>query len=158
MIKILYDTREQNPLTWKNELKPYEVTLARETFECGDYTIVGHDMPGDDNSVIIERKKNSLELVGNLGTNWDRFCNELELMSKYKYKQIVVCGPDNFSFLYSRGYTKLSPSFVYKQLVHIFIYFNISTIFLNSREEAENYLYRMFVHLSNKTEAENVVY
>lgn len=157
MIKVLVDTREQNPLEWKNELKPYEIVLARETLPCGDYTLVEHDMPKDDNSIIIERKKNCMELVGNLGANWERFKNELSLMADYKHKQIVVCAPDNFSYLYARGYTKISPSFAYRQLSYIFIYFGISTTFFPTHIEAENYLYRLFTTIRSKTKDENAI-
>ena len=155
MLKIIVDTREQNPLTWENELKPYDVVLTRDKLDFGDYSLVGHDQPSDDDSIVIERKKNCQELVGNLGTNWDRFKDEMAGLKAYKHKSIIVCGPNNFAHLYNQGFTKLHPNFIYKRLADLFIYYNISTVFLNTREDAENYIYRLFNEIANKTRNEN---
>lgn len=140
-MQIIVDTREQEPLKFEG----YEgLTLCKDKLDAGDYTLVGHDMPNDDDSVIIERKASCRELLGNLGAGWDRFKNELEILSKYRHKCIVVCGHNNFDYLYTRDMTKLSPNFVYKRLGDIYLTYGISVFFANSREEAESYIARMF--------------
>lgn len=140
-IKIIVDTREKDALKFKD----YEVVTSIDKLEAGDYTIHCHDRPLDDNSIIIERKKNCQELVHNLVASWDVFKNELEILSTYRHKAIVVCGPNNFPYLYDRGFTKVSPSFVYCRIADVFMEYGIPTIFANSREDAENMIYRMFV-------------
>lgn len=151
-VKLLYDTREQQPLVFCN----YDYFIpTRETLVCGDYTIVGHDMPKDDNSIIIERKKDCMELCGNIGTNWETFQKECEKLARYKYKQIIVCSSNNFEFLTSRSLTKLNLGFIYKQLSYIFIEYGISTIFFENRNDAENYIARLFWNIYKKTLNEN---
>lgn len=140
-IKIIYDTREQDPLRFHE----YEVDICRDKLDAGDYTLSGHDRPRDDHSIIIERKKNCQELVSNLVMNWDRFKAELEILSQYKHKAIVVCGPNNFPHIYSRGYTKVSPSFAYSRIADILMDYGIPTIFADTRDEASNLIYRMFI-------------
>lgn len=140
-MKIIVDTREQEPLTFS--LKE-DIQIGRDKLECGDYSIAGYDLPGDDGSIIIERKQNCNELCGNLGANWERFQKELEKMAEYKHKMILVCGPNNFPYIHGRGYTKLHPNFVYKQLSIIHIKYGIPTIFAGTREDAEEYMYRYF--------------
>lgn len=111
-------------------------------------------MPNDDDSIIIERKKDCSELVRNLGAEWERFTREMELMTQYRHKLMVVCAPDNFQVLYDKGYTKLHPNFVYKQLATLQIRYGVSTIFLPNRTTAENYIFRLFTDIINKTRAE----
>lgn len=139
----MIDTREQSPLNFNS----YEYcTSCRDTLDCGDYTIAGYDRPKDDHSVIIERKANSMELVGNLGVNWERFQRECELLAQYRHKMILVQSPENFQYLYDKKYTKLSPSYIYKQLSILHMEYNIPTIFLSSRESATNFTIRYFNH------------
>lgn len=152
-IRILRDTREQTPFEWDG----YEdITITSETLEAGDYTIVGHDMPGDDSSIIVERKKNCNELIGNVGANWDRFLREAELLAQYKTKLIIVCGPCNFDYLYDNKLTKLHPNFVFKQLAHLQINYGISTLYFPNKEQAENYVFRLFVETIRSVREYNV--
>ena len=147
-LHIIRDTRDQNPLIF-SEYDYIEVGVDK--LDAGDYTIRCHDMPGDDYSVMIERKADCQELVTNLCKNWDRFLAEAELLSKYKVAQIVVCGPDNFEYLYTRGFTKLHPNFVYKQLTHLLCTYGISTTFLPDRASAESYIVRLFNNIRRIT-------
>lgn len=144
-IRILCDTREQTPFEWEG----YDgLTVTKETLDAGDYTIVGHDRPKDDYSIIIERKKNCNELVGNVGANWERFLREAEILTQYKTKLIIVTGPCNFDYLYDNGLTKIHPNFALKQLAYLQMKFGISTLYFPNKELAENYVFRLFVEIS----------
>lgn len=152
-ISIIYDTREQKPLTFERFLENNNLELIKDTLSCGDYTLGGFDIPCQiDDSIIIERKKDCQELIGNLGTNWERFKNELEQMSKFKHKFILVCGDQNFQWLYDKKYTKLSPAFIFRQLAQIQINYGISIIFLGNRESVEEYIFRIFKRIIDKNE------
>lgn len=151
-IQIIVDTREQTPFLWKDYA---DVGVQSDTLGAGDYTLCSHDMPLDDNSIIIERKKNCQELINNLGAAWDRFEIEMVKMSQYKNKLIIVCGNDNFEELYNKGYTKVHPNFAYKQLATISVRYGVNTCFLGSYINAENYVYRLFKEVINKTCLEN---
>jgi ERCC4-type nuclease len=151
-IKIIADNNEKDPLrfsTFEN------VVVGKDSLETADYTVAGHDLPGDDHSIIIERKKNCLELIGNLVSGWEVFERELQRMMKYRHRAIVVCGPNNFPYIYSSGMTKVSPNFAYCRLTDIIMDMNIPVIFAGSREDAEAIIYRMFVKVVKNVEQEN---
>lgn len=152
-IKILRDTREQNP--WNFDRFVEYIDISKDTIPYGDYTLVGHEHYKDDNSIIIERKKNTLEIVTNLGTAWDRFKCELEELSKFRYKQIIVCNSCNIEYLYRSGMTKLNPAFFYRQLSSIYINYNIPTLFFDNSSQAEEYVSRLFYQIVKKTEIED---
>ena len=99
----------------------------------------------------MERKANCQELIGNIGTNFQTFQNELELMQQYKIKAIIVCGPNDFADLYDKGYTKIHPNFALKQLSLIHAKYQIPTIFLESRFQAEAYIFRLFKEILDLT-------
>ena len=151
-IKIISDTAEKKPWEFKN----YDIIeVSKDSLYAGDYTMAGHDISHHDNSVIIERKKNCLELVTNIGSEWARFEREAEELQKFKFKQIVVCGPNNFDYLVKKGITKLNINFIYRQISLLYVKYGISTIFFNTHEEAENYVFRLFYQIHNMTYYEN---
>ena len=152
-IRVILDSREQQPLLFKD----YPVISSPDKLDAGDYTIAGHDMPGDDLSVIIERKKDCRELATNLITDegWRRFVAEADILAKYKVRQIVVCSNNNFDHLVSRGYIRSNTSFIYSRMAALKIFFGIDVIFFPSREEAENYIYRLFRRIVRETSEEN---
>jgi ERCC4-type nuclease len=143
-MKIIVDTREDENKFLAFSAYQDDVRLYRDKLDAGDYTIFGADRPGDDHSIIFERKENCRELITNLATHWDRFQNEMGLLARYKRAQIIVCQPDCFQYLYDNGLTKCSPSFIYSRLSHVYFNFGVSTIFLKDRDAVENYMYRMF--------------
>jgi ERCC4-type nuclease len=148
-IPIIIDTHEQIPFLWNG----YDgVSIYHDTLKAGDYTLVGHDMPKDDDSIIIERKKSCQELCSNLVTYWDRFERELEMLSQYKHKFIVVADNNNFESIYNKGYTKVHPNFIYKKLSLIYLSYGVNTLFLGSHKESEQFLYRLFKEIINGTE------
>lgn len=149
-IHIIRDTKEKKPLLFNQ----YDVTVGSDALKAGDYTMSGFDMPGDDNSVIVERKKDCMELCGNLGVGWEAFCNEAELLTRYNHRCIVVCGPYNFPYLYEKKYTKMSPSFIMKRLAILQLKYGLFTIFLQDRDTAEEYIFRLFNEVVDKTSNE----
>ena len=146
ILKIIRDTREQDPLDFGG----YPVEIGVDTFSAGDYSLAGHDMPNDDFSIIIERKKNCSELINNLGAKWEQFEREMLALSKFKFARIVVCGPNNFEYLVTKGLTKLSLNFIYKRIAQIEIDYGVPMIFAGDRANTENYIYRLFRELDGR--------
>lgn len=140
-ITILRDTREQNP--WL-----FEDCDCVETVMCtipkGDYSLQGFDDPSHPNSVIVERKSSSQELIGNIGKGWDRFKRELEILSRFEYKMIVVERAANFNWLVEKKFTSLHTNFIYKRIAEIYADYNVPIYFLESRDDAQNFVYRVF--------------
>lgn len=151
-LNLIIDTREKSPFTFSS----YEhVHTYTDTLDAGDYTICGHDNPNDDHSVIIERKKDSQELVRNLCANWDVFEREMEILTKYKNKMIIVCGPNNFNHLYDMGFTKVHPNYFNRQLAILQADYQIPVCFFPDKLKAEDFVFRLFYRLFKKIEEEN---
>lgn len=150
-MRILQDTREQNPLSWATFPN---IQIQVDTLPCGDYTLIGHDMPGDDHSIIIERKKNCQELVGNLGAHFDTFENEMLKMQQYKNKMILVCSDDDFADLYDKQYTRIHPNFAYKQLAVLQAKYQVPTLFLGNRLNVETFIFRVFKEILELSKAD----
>ncbi len=77
MFDIIIDTREKQP--WLFEAHK---TISRK-LDTGDYSICGLE-----DQLCIERKKSVAELANNLTDQ--RFKNELERMSKYKFSFLIL--------------------------------------------------------------------
>lgn len=140
-IRILRDNREQTP--WKFENYP-NVIVEPETLWVGDYTLVGHDMPNDDYSIIIERKADCRELAKNLGSDWKRFEREMKRAKGYNTKLILVCSPNNFYELYRDKLTMMHPNFIRKQLMILKLKYNVHCMFFNTPADAEQYCVFLF--------------
>ena len=76
-MKILIDTREQQPYEFEN---PSEVG----TLSCGDYSIMGLE-----NHIAIERKELN-DLIGCLTTDRERFERELYKARALDYFALVI--------------------------------------------------------------------
>ena len=138
---VLADTHEKQPLEWTS----YEnIVVEQKHLKYGDYTLRGFEESETPGSIIIERKKNALELVGNLGKKWAQFEVEMERMAPYHTKLIIVGSPCNFEWLHEAGYIKAHPNFLFSRLAHIQIEYGISTLFMANREQVEHYMYRLF--------------
>ena len=144
--KIIVDTREQKPLLFEN----YKIKTARDKLDAGDYSLVGHDRPGDDYSLIIERKENTQELLNNISSKWEQFVRELELMRKYKYRFIIVCGPNNVDHLIRQGFTRMTSAFIHSQYAKIMMDYEVPIIWADSRANAEEQIYRICTNILKK--------
>lgn len=137
---IKRDSREKKHRGW------YYPNMEIVKLEAGDYSI--KDL---ENIVSIERKDNIHELFCNLGTkkNKTRFYNELELLSKYKYKFIVV-EATLAQLLCGSRFSVLSPSYVMELIHKIYCDYNIPTLFLDHGEYAQNYVGSLLEQIASK--------
>lgn len=142
-INIIVDSREQLPFQWVKD-KYEDISIQVDTLTEGDYTIVSHDRPNDDYSIIVERKESCKELLLNIGRGWKRFVAELSKLQSYHTKCIVVCEPDVFDQLYYGGFTKMHPSFVRSRLMEVYIKYQVPVFFFPNKSQAEEFVYFMF--------------
>lgn len=152
---VLADTKEKKPLEWMSYT---DVKVEKFHMKDGDYSLMGFSDPKTPYSIKIERKKDSRELVNNLGAKWDNFEIEMKAMSHYHIKQIVVGAPCNFSWMYDKGLIMMNPNFLLARLAEIQVLYGVSTIFLANRAEVEEYMYRLFKRVlkySGKEEQKN---
>lgn len=80
---VLIDTREQRPLRFAPEL---EVDCGSATLPAGDYSVRGFTA-----YVALERKSVS-DLIGTLTKGRERFEAELDLLTQFRWKAILVEG------------------------------------------------------------------
>lgn len=151
-IKIIKDTREKKPFVF--DQYP-EIEVHEDKLDAGDYSLYGHDMPGDDYSVVIERKQNCLELATNLGQKWDVFLKEMERLKDYKIKVLIICEKNTFYQLYKDGKTKMHPSLIRKRLLYLQIKYGVQFMFFPDVQFAEEYVAKLFKEILLITEQEN---
>ena len=133
MFKIIVDTREQKPYTFRG------YTVRRRALKSGDYSLLGHT-----NKIIIERKSLA-DLYGTITQrkNLIRFKKELKRLEKVPYWFILV---DSSATSISKGYKySRANGFAVLCLVFELIFqHNGRVLFANSREEASMLILSMF--------------
>lgn len=135
MFDIIIDTREQKPLSFFHE----DVgECIRGTIKTGDYTIVGLE-----DKLTIERKGAILEFYKNITEK--RFWNEMERMSAYKYKFLLLefSLANIMSFPYGCGLSKenmkklkITYKFLLKCIYRIQVEYGVHVVFGEDRETA----------------------
>ena len=80
---VLIDTREQAPLRFAPELG---VDCGVASLPVADYSVRGYT------SLIALERKSVSDLIGTLTKGRERFENELELMTQYRWRAILVEG------------------------------------------------------------------
>ena len=148
---LIIDSREKHPLQFSPDIYGTDHITYVDKLDAGDYSLAGHDRPNDDNSIIFERKMSCAELITDLGQEWTQFETRLKILSSYCYKSILVCANECFWSIYNNGLTKLHPNFVFSRLSYIYINYQIPTLFLVSRANVENYIWRCFIKVVEKT-------
>lgn len=160
--RIIRDTREKVKKGWffEESVRPSSVdniTILSDTLDAGDYSLVGYDLPNDDDSIIIERKASVDELLGNIGTNWERFKTELEQLSKYKHAYLII--EDDMSKVLEKyesirvSWFNISPAFIITRVSHIEMNFNVKVKFLTNRLYAQRFVLNLFKHIRTKHES-----
>jgi len=148
-LRIIQDTREQSPFEWASEqYQNFEIGI--DTLEYGDYSLAGYDLPTDEHSIVIERKKDCRELCRNLVADWDRFKRELEGLAKYQYPFIIVCENYSYPWLYEQGLTKVHPNLILKRLSTIHLDYRVPILFFDNKRSAERFVFQSFVEVMRK--------
>lgn len=123
-LEYLIDTREQANAHIVEYFDKHKLSHKSRALPCGDYSVM---IPRNeelgilkdiylnmdkDNGILVERKNSLEELAGNLGTNRDRFENELEKM-KGAEKHLVIEG-GSWADIHNGRYNSLVTSQSYK--------------------------------------------
>ena len=125
---IYIDSREQQ--SW--ELKGYPI--ERHKLDAGDYQIADQDI------ICLERKATVVEYWNNLVLHKDRFFREMKILSQFKHKAIIcefsyadmLVRPDFFK-------KRISPFYILKITMDIWLDYDVPTLYLGSREASENF-------------------
>jgi ERCC4-type nuclease len=79
---ILVDSREQTPLVF-----PAMVQVQRRTLKTGDYSIAGYE------DLFTVERKSLPDLVNTVIHDRARFERELERMTKYPFRRLLIVAP-----------------------------------------------------------------
>ena len=131
---ILVDTREQTPFFNSAVFiggKSIPLNTERTTLKTGDYSLKGlYD------KISIERKSRT-DFWQSITRERERFEREIERLSKFKYKCVVVEGDLDSCIaapLYGR---KISPIAISATVASWNVKYNVPFYFLRGRQEAE---------------------
>ena len=136
---ILKDTREKNG--WDFESFDRCIAVANWGLKTGDYTVKGLEK-----YLVIERKASTGELAINLGKKREAFENEIERMSKFRWKYIVFefSIDDLMNFPKNSGipkkqiqYVRMNGKFMWKKLREYEEQYGVEIVFALDKENAE---------------------
>lgn len=118
------------------EKSPYKFNKCKNCAGCetskldyGDYQIKG--MP---ELIAIERKKDVIELGGNLGKKRERFERELQRMQSAKFRFIVV--EDYWSSIFRLRYSRIHPNALFESIIALELKYGVHFIFAGNRAMA----------------------
>lgn len=135
---IIKDSRERHGFIYPN------MEICK--LDYGDYSVKGLE-----NIISIERKDSISEIFSNLGTkkNKDRFYKELNGLSQYKYKFIVIEATLAQLMCGSR-FSRLSPEYIINLIHKIYCDYGIPTLFLDHGQYAQKYVGSLLEQIASK--------
>ena len=120
---LIQDTREQKPLF---KSKPW---IINHGLNSGDYSIQGFE-----NVITIERKSIP-DLLGTLGKGRIRFEKELNRMSEYKWKGLLIEGLENDVYQ-PNDFSSMHPNSIYHSLAAIETKWGLSVYYAKDKKHA----------------------
>ena len=137
---MIVDTREQKPLF---KLKPWIVSHG---LNSGDYSIQGFE------TVITIERKSIPDLLGTLGKGRIRFEKELNRMSEYKWKGLLIEGLENDVYQ-PNDFSSMHPNSIYHSLAAIETKWGVNVYYAKDKKSARNWvlsrLTKLYKYLKN---------
>jgi len=137
---MVVDTREQKPLF---KPKPWIVEAG---LNSGDYSIQGFE------TVITIERKSIPDLLGTLGKGRIRFEKELNRMSEYKWKGLLIEGLENDVYQ-PNDFSSMHPNSIYHSLAAIETKWGLSVYYAKDKKSARNWvlsrLTKLYKYLRN---------
>lgn len=130
---IIVDTAEQAP--W--HFSPGVRVLSR-TLMTGDYSIEGFEQ------IITVERKSLPDLVKTVVTDWQRFSRQLRRMSAMDLA-IIVCEAPVTALMDKQYVSDINPLSVRGKLNAILCDFGVSTVFLDNRQIASQWVENLFM-------------
>jgi len=131
---MIVDTREQLPLF---KSKPWIISHG---LNSGDYSIQGFE-----NIITIERKSIP-DLLGTLGKGRVRFEKELNRMSEYKWKGLLIEGLENDVYQ-PNDFSSMHPNSIYHSLAAIETKWGVGVYYAKDKKHARWWVLSRLVKL-----------
>ncbi len=141
-MRVLIDTREQNPL-FLDKVGSSDFPDLQIDFwglKTGDYSLAGMETPDRPFSVCIERKSLP-DLFSSTGRGRKRFEKEYQRMSKFDYAELVVEGDLRAVFETPPPLSQMVPKAVYRTILAFSQRYKVNAWFCPSRQFAEKHVY-----------------
>ena len=140
-MKILIDTREQNPYTFSG-IEGAEP--MRGTLETGDYSL-----PGLTDRVAVERKALD-DAISCLGRDRERFFRELDRLRGFESAALVI--EATWEMVASGWYrSRLDPGAAAQSLISIQQEYRLPIFFAMDRRTGEHYVFHFLRHFAEHT-------
>lgn len=136
---IVIDTREQTPLFLPKP--PKGLVIVRDTLKYGDMSVKGFE------PVISVERKNLDDLWSSLTVNAERFRKELEELSKYERKWILVEGTECEALRPDEGGRDIHPNAIRQGMASIEGRLGIPFHYSASKESAERFVLDVFIKI-----------
>lgn len=137
-MKIIIDTREQAPLTFKHK----EVKEAvKGMLKVGDYAV----MFGDDVFPVHFERKSLNDLYGTLSQGYTRFRKEIDRAKEMNVRLIIIVEGSLTRVLHGVGYSQRTPESIVYQIFTIYARHGVETVFCNNRDEVAEYITQFFL-------------
>ena len=134
-MKIIVDTREQNPYTFTD----FPVEVIPGTLAAGDYSL-----PGFTDEIAVERKELS-DLLGCLTHDRERFARELERLRGFEAAALLVEAP--FRTIEAGQYrSRMNPAAAVQSLLSIMARYRMPVLFADNRAAGERFAYDFLRH------------
>lgn len=134
---IIIDTREQTPFS-------FSYPISRKTLIAGDYSILGFE-----DKIAIERKALG-DLTSCVGKDRNRFIKQMEVLSFFHRKYLVIEANLNYILQGDFGYTKINPESVLGTICKIAIEYNIFPIFAGGHRSGAKITERLLIQYYKK--------
>lgn len=143
---IYVDTREQMPYLFSED-----VLTIRNSLETGDYSIFH-----EDHQLVSVERKTLDDFIGSVIHARSRFLAEMERLSLFKHKCVVVEG--SITQVLNRNYSSAThPNSVIGAAIAIVIEYGIPVYFFENRQIAEMFVERFLSRIWRKEEEKNGV-
>jgi ERCC4-type nuclease len=136
---LVIDTREQDML-FKHPRKG--LTIVRDTLKYGDYSIRGFQ------DLLAVERKNLSDLFGSIGKGRERFKAELEGLSKYERKWLLIEATED-DVLSWQEFSLLHPNVARGFLTSLEIRYGIGVYYQPDRRKAERWILDRFIRYFN---------
>jgi ERCC4-type nuclease len=141
-IKIIADTREQDPYKFSNFP---DVEIISQKLDTGDYSLVGFE------DIITVERKSLNDFWGSITSGRERFEKEVERMSLFKHKFIVVENKLDKTIEYAKTRTLIHSNMILGTIAGWTLKYSVPFVFLSNRFDCQFFIHSFFKQYLSQT-------
>lgn len=141
---LLYDSREQSPLSFKH---PQISKVRRTKLDVGDYGVRFED--GHEPKLFFERKSIG-DLYGTMTTGYSRFKREVERANESGSSLIIIVEGTLSDVAKGYKYSKYKGESMVKKLFTLWTRYNLMTVYCQDRREMARYITEKYLSIGRE--------